>query len=63
MENLDELFKERLVNMLFRRGDDNVFELANEVISGIEGEFSVILTDEELKRLDNITENYLELFE
>lgn len=62
-ENLENLFKERLKNMLFRRGDDQVHELAIEVMEGIEHEFKITLSDEEIQRLDDIAEDYPKLFE
>jgi hypothetical protein len=59
-EQLIEIYKKRLINLIEKRGDDAVFELSIEIIEGIESDFGLNLSSDKVKMLEEIVEEYKE---
>jgi len=59
-ETLKQIFKQRLKNMINKKGDDYAHELSLEVMKGIEREFKITLSEEKVQILDDIVEEYKE---
>lgn len=57
-ESLKTIYKQRLINLIDRRGDDAVFELSMQIIEGIESDYNIKLTREQVSMLEEIVEEY-----
>jgi hypothetical protein len=60
LNDLKEIYKQRLMNLIEKRGDDQVFELSMEIIDSIESSYKLNLTSEQVKILEDIAETYKE---
>ena len=62
MQKIIPEYKDRLKNMITRRGDNNVMELSLEVIQALESEYQTEFSIDELMEFDAIADEYYKLF-
>jgi hypothetical protein len=62
MNDIKKVYEERLKNLVHRRGDESRFNLQIEIIESLESEFNITIDENLIQEIEEITENYIDLF-
>jgi hypothetical protein len=62
MNDIKKVYEDRLKNLIHRRGDENRFNLQIEIIESLEHEFNITMDENLIQEIEEITENYIDLF-
>jgi hypothetical protein len=62
MNDIKKIYEKRLKNLVHRRGDESIFNLQIEIIESLESEFNITMNEKLIQEIEEITENYVDLF-